>query len=113
MGLEALVPAAGGWCDGGMTDKHEEKRRTERRAAWSRAMVLWLDGEQSYTIRGHVRDVSAEGCSVVSLSAVPVPIGAIAAPDLDLSTRFQVAHTRSEGLLQVTGLRFLASMPAD
>lgn len=98
---------------GGMKDNHEEKRRTERRAAWSRAMVLWLDGEQSYTIRGHVRDISDEGCSVVSLNSVPVPVGAIAAPDLDLSARFQVAHTRREGLLQVTGLRFLASMPAN
>jgi hypothetical protein len=94
-----------------MFEQPEERRRTQRRDTWSRALVLWLGAESSFSIKGHIRDISAEGCSLVSLSAVNAEIGAIAALDLDISSRFQVTHRRREGLLQVTGMRFLASMP--
>lgn len=96
-----------------MTSNHEEKRRAPRRDAWSRAVVLWLDEDQSYSVRGHVRDYSADGCSIVSLSSIPVPIGALSVPGLDINRRFRVSHSRREGLLQVTGVEFLAHLPRD
>lgn len=91
----------------------EERRRSPRRSVWSRATVLWVDDGVSCSIRGRVRDVSAEGCSVVSMSAIPEPIGAVAALDLDIMSRFRVTHTRRVGFVHVTGLEFLASMPWD
>lgn len=89
----------------------EERRRSPRRRVWSRATVLWLDGGGSCSIRGRVRDVCAEGCSVVSLSAIPACIGAVAALDLNIVSRFRVTHSRRAGLAHVSGLEFLASMP--
>lgn len=91
----------------------EERRRFPRRPVWSRATVLWLDDGASCSIRGRVRDVSSEGCSVVSMSKIPEPIGAVAALDLNIMSRFRVAHSRRVGFVHVTGLEFLASMPGD
>ena len=96
-----------------MPGTNDERRRSLRRTTWSRATVLWLEGEDSYTLRGHVRDLSAEGCSLVSLNPVPSRIGAIGSPELGVMSRFQVTHTRRNGLLQVTGMRFLASLPQE
>lgn len=89
----------------------EERRRSPRRPVWSRATVLWVDEGESCSIRGRVRDVSAEGCSVVSTSAIRASIGAVAALDLNIVSRFRVTHTRRRGLVHITGLEFLASMP--
>jgi hypothetical protein len=91
----------------------EERRRSPRRPVWSRATVLWVDEGVSCTIRGRVRDVSAEGCSVVSIGAIPAPIGAVAALDLNIMSRFRVTHSRRMGFVHITGLEFLASMPWD
>jgi hypothetical protein len=96
-----------------MPGTRDERRRTSRRTTWSRATVLWLDGEDSYTLRGHIRDLSADGCSLVSLTPVASQIGAIGSPELGLMSRFQVTHSRRNGLLQVTGMRFLASLPQE
>ncbi len=96
-----------------MPGTRDERRRTPRRTTWSRATVLWLEGEDSYTLRGHVRDYSAEGCSLVSLTPVASQIGAIGSPELSMMTRFQVTHRRRNGLMQVTGMRFLASLPQE
>lgn len=91
----------------------EERRRSPRRSVWSRATVLWVEDGVSCSIRGRVRDVSAEGCSVVSMSAIQEPIGAVAALDLNIVSRFRVTHSRRVGFVHVTGLEFLASMPWD
>lgn len=96
-----------------MTGTCTERRRSPRWAANSKATVLWLDGDESYTLRGHLHDVSADGCSVVTLTRIPAPIGAIGAPELGIMTRFQVTHCRRDRLMQVTGLRFLASLPVE
>lgn len=97
-----------------MTDTPEDRRRAPRQPARARATILWIgDDEASYTLRGHIRDASPGGCSVVSLSAIPPVIGAIAVPELGVLSRFRTTHTRREGLLRITGIEYLASLPAS
>lgn len=95
-----------------MTDPPADRRRAPRQAAWSRATILWIgDDEASYTLRGHIRDVSEGGCCIVSLASIPPVIGAIAVPEHGVLSRFRVTHTRREGLLRITGVEYLASLP--
>ena len=96
-----------------MQPTHTDRRRSLRRAVWSRATILWEEDEQCYSVRGHIRDLSPHGCSLVTLSRIPARMGAISALEFDLASRCRVAHTRRRGPLHVTGLEFLASLPRD
>mgnify|MGYP000874465238 CR=1 FL=1 len=95
-----------------MAQAQEENRRSPRRATWTPARILWLADGQSYTIRARVRDHSGDGCAVVTFAQLPA-IGAVAIPALGLCERFRTVHSRRAGLVQITGLEFLATLPSD